>query len=255
MGNSNGYRPAIVLKTGSSKFYLNSEGVDRLPGRGAPQQPPQQPAALTQLTQVQQVALMRRILRKSNNSLEVLKLSGEPLVAGWEERAYKQLRKLVHPDKWRQHGGELLDLATKAFQEVQDARDRATGNENAFVPDETDQEAVNAQREAEAQRLAAEAEAEDDGPVFTSLGAPEASSSSAPGFGSLGDDSAPPAFRSLGASDEYRGLGDDSPAAPPPPARSGSSARSKRELLLQRARQESHDLRAYEAALEAAQKA
>ena len=117
---------------------------------------------------------------------------------------------------------------------MQDARDRATGNENAFVPDETDQEAVNAQREAEAQRLAAEAEAEDDGPVFTSLGAPEASSSSAPAF---------------------RSLGDDSPAAPPPPARSGSSARSKRELLLQRARQESQDLRAYEAALEAAQKA
>ena len=255
MGNSNGYRPAVVLKTGSSKFYLNAEGVDRLPGRGAPQQPPQQPAALSQLTQEQQVVLMRRILRKSNNSLEVLKLSGEPLRPGWEERAYKQLRKLVHPDKWRQRGSELLNLATKAFQEVQDARDRATGNENAFVPDETDQEAVNAQREAEAQRLAAEAEAEDDGPVFTSLGAPEASSSSAPGFGSLGDDSAPPAFRSLGASDEYRGLGDDSPAAPPPPARSGSSARSKRELLLQRARQESQDLRAYEAALEAAQKA
>ena len=248
MGNSNGYRPAVVLKTGS-KVYLNPEGVDRLPGRGAHQQPHQQPAVLTQ---EQQVALMRRILRKSSNSLEVLKLSGEPLVAGWEERAYKHLRKLVHPDKWRQHGSELLDLATKAFQEVQDARDRATGNENAFVPDETDQEAVNAQREAEAQRLAAEAEAEDDGPVFTSLGAPEASSSSAPAFRSLGDDSAPPAFRSLGASDD---IGDDSPAAPPPPARSGSSARSKRELLLQRARQEAQDLRAYEAALEAAQKA
>jgi len=183
---------------------------------------------------------MRRILRKSKNSLDVLKLSGEPLRVGWEERAYKQLRKLVHPDKWRQHGDELLDLATKAFQEVQDARDRATGNENAFVPEETDQEAVHAQREAaEAQRLAAEAEAEDDAPAFRSLG----------------DDSAPPAFRSLGASDEYRSLGDDSPAAPPPPARFGPSARSKRELLLQRARQESQDLRAYEAALEAAQKA
>ena len=70
---------------------------------------------LTQLTQEQKVALMRRILRKSNNSLEVLKLSGEPLVAGWEERAYKQLRKLVHPDK---NPGDTR--ATAAFQRLQD---------------------------------------------------------------------------------------------------------------------------------------
>ena len=231
MGYSNGNRPAVVLKTGS-RFYLNPEGVDRLPGRGADHRPHHQPAMLTQ---EQLVALMRKILRKSSNSLEVLKLSGMPLEVGWKERAYKHLAKLVHPDKWRQHGSELVDLATAAFQAVQKARDHATGTANAFVPDETDQAAVHAQREAaEAARLAAEPEDELDGVMYCSGSAAEASSSSAP------------VFRSLGA---------DSPAPPPAPARSASFVLSKRELLLQRAQQESHDSRAYEAAQEAAQNA
>ena len=231
MGDSNGNRPAVVLKTGS-KFYLNPEGVDRLPGRGADHRPHHQPAMLTQ---EQLVALMRKILRKSSNSLEVLKLSGMPLEVGWKERAYKHLAKLVHPDKWRQHGSELVDLATAAFQAVQKARDHATGTANAFVPDETDQAAVHAQREAaEAARLAAEPEDELDGVMYCSGSAAEASSSSAP------------VFRSLGA---------DSPAPPPAPARSASFVLSKRELLLRRAQQESHDSRAYEAAQEAAQNA
>ena len=235
MGDSNAYREAVVLKTGS-KFYLNSVGVDRLPGRGADHRPHHQPAMLTQ---EQLVALMRKILRKSGNGLEVLKLSGVPLVAGWKERAYKHLAKLVHPDKWRQHGSELVELATKAFQAVQKARDQATGTVNDFVPDETDQAAVHAQREAaEVARLAAEPEDELDGAMYcgcsASSSAAEASSSSAP------------AFRSLGA---------DSPEAPPAPARSASFVLSKRERLLQRAQQESQDSRAYEAAQEAAQKA
>ena len=235
MERPNANRPAVVLRTGA-KFYLNSEGVDRLPGRDRSHRPHHQPAA--SLSEAQIVELMNNILAKAANGLAVLKLSGVPTCwHGWQEQAYKQLARLVHPNKWQRHGADRVDLATKAFQAVLSAWDQHSGRPSTFVPDETDQQAQHAQREAAfaAQQMAAASSAteeadDEEGSAYRSLSAPAAPSAAGP----------PPI----------------APAAsfgPPPFGRSASL--SKRELHLQRAQREAQDVLEYEAAQKAAQEA
>ena len=224
MESPNANRPPVVLGNGTGKarrFYLNMEGVDRLPGRDRIHRPHHQPAVLNES---QMVELMEDILTKSENA--VLKLSGVPTnVVGWQEGARKQLAKLVHPNKWASQGQVLVDLATRAFQKVQSAygqyKERA-GQANTFVPDETDHKAVVARREAAA---------------------------------SVDDDEEMPAYCGLSAANDeppsYRSLSGGTSLAPPSISRSASL--SKRELHLQRSQQNAQEWKEYEAAQEAAQ--
>ena len=93
---------------------------------------------------------MKSILAKAGreNGLAVLKLSGVPRSGAWQEAAYRHLARLVHPTKWHSHGDHLVRLATRAFQAVQSSWDMQSGRPSTFVPDETDHNAVAAQREA-----------------------------------------------------------------------------------------------------------
>ena len=236
MGRSNAHRPAVVLKTSGPKFYLNSEGVDRLPGRGTDHRPHHQP---TQLTESQIVELMRKLTDGANHGSALLKLSGIPSHgAGWQDKAYKHLAKLVHPNKWQRHGGQLVSLATKAFQAVQNAKHQSSGQASTFVPDETDAEAVAAQREAAA------AAAADDDPVYMGGLSDDATNSSATAASSSADT----VFRSLGSAPGFPTL-----PTPTPGVTCGASFNSKRALHLQRAQRVFQDSHAYEAALRASQ--
>ena len=231
MERPNANRPAVVLRTGPKgkpKYYLNAEGVDRLPGRDRSHRPHHQPTAA--LSEAQVVDLMNSILAKagSENGLAVLKLSGVPRSGAWMEHAYKQLAKLVHPNKWHSHGDTLVDLATRAFQVVQSAWDIHSGDPSAFVPDETDHNAVAAQREAAFAQQMDTADTGEEERAYRSF-------SAAPSAGP------PPAAAAA------------SFGPPPPLSRSGSL--SKREIHLQRAQRKACEMQDYEAAQKAMQHA
>jgi len=231
MERPNANRPAVVLRTGPKgkpKYYLNAEGVDRLPGRDGSHRPHHQPTAA--LSEAQVLELMNSILNKAGgeNGLAVLKLSGVPRSGAWQEHAYKQLAKLVHPNKWHSHGDTHVNLATRAFQAVQTAWDMQSGGLSAFVPDETDHNAVAAQREAAFAQHMDTAGTEEDAPVYRSLnGAPSAGPPPVAAGASFG----------------------------PPPLLSRSGSLSKREIHLQRAQQEACEAQDYEAAQKAVQHA
>ena len=249
MGRPNANRPAVVLRTGPTgkpRFYLNSEGVDRLPGRDRSHRPHHQPAP--SLSEAQIVELMNNILAKAADGVAVLKLSGVPRSTGhWQEQAYKQLARLVHPNKWQQHGADRVDLATKAFQVVKSAWDQHSGRSRTFVPDETDQQARHAQRETVfAQQMAANSSAV--GASSATEEAEEADDEEAPIYRSLSTPAVdPPPVAPTASFTPTASFG------PPPIGRSASL--SMRELRLQRAQREAQDMHEYEAAQVAAQKA